>query len=429
MPQKPMTPPRNQVALKLLDPAFMLGVVLTVAFYSVIHQPAFAESILHRYTASNVVEHVIVWLLIWGVTDALLKILWFPKELLAIRAEWLPARDGREPAENAVALLEQVSQKPRWMLSSRLGRRLVAALEFVAERKSSEGYQEHLKYLADQDEDTTHSNYTLIRFVAGVAPVLGFLGTVIHFGTALSGISFDEISERLPLIVSEMGSAFNTTAVALATAMLMMFSLFACERIERGFMRSIDRLIDRELLNRFDVKDPNIVPFLAAVQSANEEALATIGSTLDRQVEVWVQSLESLFQRFDERQNVESQNWQNALAALQQRHDALDAGREERLQQILTMVESRQEKHLGRIQTMLDRTVAFKDEFAALTRALEGLARGEGQLVELQSSLAENLRLLRETQQIDEALHGLTAAIHLMTARHRPGGLPDSRAA
>jgi len=45
----------------------------------------------------------------------------------------------------------------------------------------------------------------------------------------------------------------------------------------------------------------------------------------------------------------------------------------------------------------------------------------EALLVELQSALAENLRVLRETQQIDEAMHGLTAAIHLMTARHGSG--------
>ncbi len=42
----------------------------------------------------------------------------------------------------------------------------------------------------------------------------------------------------------------------------------------------------------------------------------------------------------------------------------------------------------------------------------------------LAAVLADNLRVLRETQQIDEALHGLTAAIHLMTARHN---LPSTR--
>ncbi len=43
--------------------------------------------------------------------------------------------------------------------------------------------------------------------------------------------------------------------------------------------------------------------------------------------------------------------------------------------------------------------------------------------------LSDNLRVLRETQQIDEALHGLTAAIHLMTARQSLPAIRGSAAA
>ena len=41
--------------------------------------------------------------------------------------------------------------------------------------------------------------------------------------------------------------------------------------------------------------------------------------------------------------------------------------------------------------------------------------------------LTDNLRVIHETQQIDDALHGLTAAIHLLTARHQGG--PQTKAA
>ena len=44
--------------------------------------------------------------------------------------------------------------------------------------------------------------------------------------------------------------------------------------------------------------------------------------------------------------------------------------------------------------------------------------RGEGELVKLQAVLNQNLHGIRETQQIDQALHGLSAAIHLLTARY-----------
>ena len=68
-----------------------------------------------------------------------------------------------------------------------------------------------------------------------------------------------------------------------------------------------------------------------------------------------------------------------------------------------------------------------KAGLARVATELGGLVHGETELVRLQSTLADNLRLLRETQQIDQALHGLTAAIHLLTARNQPA--KESRAA
>jgi hypothetical protein len=59
--------------------------------------------------------------------------------------------------------------------------------------------------------------------------------------------------------------------------------------------------------------------------------------------------------------------------------------------------------------------------FHRVADALDNLGRGEGKLAELQAVLAENLRVIHETQQIDDALHNLTGAIHLLTARHQTG--------
>jgi biopolymer transport protein ExbB/TolQ len=260
--------------------------------------------------------------------------------------------------------------------------------------------------------------------VTGISPVLGFLGTVVHFGTALSGFSADDVTTKLPEIIKEMGSAFNTTAVALTTAMTMMFSLFICERLERGIIRTINRFIERELLNRFETKDPSISPFLTAVQTTNEAVLQEISTVVSRQIDVWSQSLDALFTRFDHRQQQENKSWQSALEVLEQRLEIHDADREDHLRKILFTVDSRQERHMEQIQTLLEKAATTKDDFAGLTQALRDLSSDSGKLVELQSHLSDNLRLLRETQQIEDALHGLTAAIHLLTARHRQSGGP-----
>jgi biopolymer transport protein ExbB/TolQ len=409
------------------DPSFILAAITTAVFYYVVNLPRMRGTLLYHYTTEHAVEYVIVAIFIWGIIDIVLKLLSFPREIVALRQTWLPPRQGREPMSQAQVLLDEVRARPRWLLESRVGRRLVGALEYVTDRCSAKDYREHIRYLSEQDEDNSHAAYVLIRFVIGVTPVLGFLGTVIHFGTALSGISFNEMSEKLPTVVGEMGTAFNTTSVALIAAMTMMFSLFVCQRIERNLLRAVDRLVDRELLRRFEFKDPSITPFLSAVQSANEEALAAINATLGRQIEIWVTALDSVFQRFDDRQQHEFQNWQRVLEAFDERHESHDASLHERLRQSIALVDSRHETQFTQIQALLERAVGARDDFANFLKTLDDISRGEGRLVELQESLSENLRVLHETQQIDKALHGLTAAIHLITARHHSG--PHSAAA
>ena len=378
------------------------------------------ESLWYRYTTEHAVEYVIVALFIWGLVDIALRLMSFPRQFMALRTEWLPPKVGREPISNATLLAEHLAAMPRRLRQTRVGERLTRALDYIIEEGAGQGFREHLHYLSEQDHEETHTHYVLTKFVAGVTPVLGFLGTVVHFGTALSGISFQEMSAKLPVIVGEMGSAFNTTTVALAASMTMMFSLFVCERMERGMVGSIDRLTERELLNRFENKDVSILPFLGIVQSANAEALQSIQGTLQGQVEVWSEALERIFQRFDDRQHQETQGWAAVLETLEQRHAEHDATREARLREMLTAIEGQQNQHMQRLLTTLERAATLGNSLGELTGTLQTLARGEGKLAETQGVLSENLRVLRETQQIDEALHGLTAAIHLMTTRHSP---------
>src|SRR5262245_49193494 len=172
------------------------------------------------------------------------------------------------------------------------------------------------------------------------------------------------MADRLQIVVGEMGTAFNTTTIALAAAITMMFSMFVCERIDRGIVRSIDRLTERELLHRFEMHDPQVMPFLSAIRSGHEECMRAVTGTLQRLIGVWTQTLENLFQRFDARQQHELQGWQQVMQVLQQRHETHDAGREERLRQTLAILDARQDEHNKAIQTMLVQVLSLKDDLS-----------------------------------------------------------------
>ena len=414
-----------------IDTSLILGIVSTAVYYVVMFQPAMHGSILHRYTTKNPVDYAITFLFLWSLGDVLLKCLSFPREFVALRHSWLPERTGQEPVENARTALAEIAALPPWQAESRMGRRIQKVLGYAVEHGVGQDYRDQIKYLSEKAEDESHARYAVVRFAIAITPMLGFLGTVVHFGTALSGISFEEMDSRLADVVSHMGEAFNTTTSALAAAMSVMFVLFLVERIDKGINATVDRFVERELETRFEApRSQGVPPELAGVQTAHDAALGLMATTLEKQVAQWGTALEALFQKFEDRHRAENAAWESALQTLDSRQQTLEEQEERRLEQGLIAFGERQENHLASIHRTLEGIVALRSDFQAVGTTLREIAAGEGRLSELQGTLAENLQMLQTAQKMDEALHGLTAAIHLLTARHQRGdGTPTARAA
>ncbi len=407
---------------RVFDLPMIVGIGLTVLFYWLVNQDGMKDGMLYRYTTEHLVEYVIVGFFLWGLSDVAIRAMGFPREMVALKQVFLPARDGREQVADVPLLIASLQKKPQWLQDSRLGQRLAQALAHLAEKESADGFADYLRDLAANDEDRTYSNYGVVRFICWVTPMLGFLGTVIHFGTALGGQTAGDIAEKLPRVVAEMGTAFNTTTVALIAATTMMFCLFLSERVEREIVRGVDRRTERELLNRFEVHDASLTPFLHALEAANRASLQAMDATIERQMEVWSEALQAFQRQADSRQQWQAQLWEEALRTVQQRFEAHDADRERQLVQLLEAMETHQRQNRAEIQVTVEQLSNLKGDFGRLVEALSGIAQGEGELIRLQASLAENLRLLGATHQLDQALNGLTSALHLVTAR--PNTLP-----
>jgi len=414
---------------RMLDLPFAVAVALTVAFYLFVTSDTMKGSMLYRYTTEHLMEYVIVAFFIWGLSDVFFRALTFPREFLALRQEFLPRRTGREPASQAAMLTAYLKKKPQWLQESKLGQRLSHALSHLQEKGSADGFGDYLQSLADQDYEKVQGNYGLVRFICWVTPMFGFLGTVVHFGTALGGQEAGDISDKLPTVVAEMGTAFNTTTVALTAATTMMFALFLCERSERGIVDEVDRRAERELLNRFEATDANLAPFINALQLANESSLQTMDATISRQLEIWSSAFHAYQAQSEKQQQWQADVWVEALQKIEHQVETNDAERDKRLVRLLDSLELHRTEHRTQMQSTVDQVARLQTEFVRLVESLTSVIHGKDELVELQATLTDNLRILRETQQIDQALHGLTAAIHLMTARNQPSSSKELRAA
>jgi biopolymer transport protein ExbB/TolQ len=409
---------RKHPLLKAIDLPLLVAVALTVVFYLVVSREAFNDTLIQRYTCEHIMEYVVVAFFIWGLVDVVFRVCSFPLEVLALRHYRFVPRTAKEPVENSKAMFAVLMAQPRWFLDSRLGQRLQKALGYLQDKESADGFNEYLQYLATQDDELTYANFGLVRFICWVAPVLGILGTVIHFGSAFGGLSVDEIGDNLAKVVGEIGTAFNTTTVALAAAITMMLCLFLCERTERGIVHSINRRVDLELLNRFEVVDESITPFLHAVQSASQVSVQAVSAAVEKQLQLWSTAFQQLQQKSEQRLQTHAQLWEQSLLKMHERFEQSDALREQKMMRIVEESQSQRTDHKAHVQGLLAQIGGMQTHFAKLTETLAGVLKGEGELIKLQTSLSDNVRTLRESQQLDQAMHGLTAAIHLLTARH-----------
>ncbi len=424
-----MAASRKSSLPKVFDLSLIVAAALTVGYYLLLMQEPFKDSLLAHYTSEHTVEYIIVGFLIWGLTDTAFRAFTFPGEMLALKQPWLPSIGAREPVAHAATLLAHVQKKPRWLQESRIGQRLIQALSYLKQRGAATELKDHLRYLAELDEEKSHNNYALVRFICWVTPMLGFLGTVVHFGTALGGQEAADLGEKLPTVVAEMGTAFNTTTVALVAATSMMFCLFLCERTERGILQTIDRRMERDLLHRFEIADANIAPFLAALEAAGNANQQAMDQALERQLQIWSSAFHSLAEQSEKRSQAQAVVWEQSLGRLESRFSAGQGEHEQRLVQVLQSMQQERELHRAEIQASVQDVAKLQHEFARLVDSLTAVVDSKGEIVKLQSLLADNLRLLRETGQIDEALHGLSAAIHLLTARGHAIGAKEQRAA
>lgn len=379
---------RNQSPIRSLVP----GALATILFYVMVQAPIFHGSALLRCTTEHVTEYAIVALFFWVNVDLFLSFLNSRMNQKGIANEWIPARSGLEEPTLAGALLDKVRTGPRFLFDTMISRRLRAALTFVNERQSIVGFREYLNDLAARDVEEVLTRYSFPKFITALLPILGLLGTVVHFGSSLSGLTLDGLTEKIPEIVGGIGTAFSTTCTALTASISTMIIRFLIERQDELQVLKIDSFMEDELLHRFTASDSSLKPFLDALSESQQTSLVVLG-------------------QFEQRL---AQEWSDRLARINEQVIKTDKTREDQFRQLLKKAESAQQAQILELQGV---RAEFKESSNLLLEVADALNQ-DGHLQQLQEQLVQNLTALRQSQQFENAMHELTGAIHLLTARH-----------
>jgi biopolymer transport protein ExbB/TolQ len=405
--------------------AFVVGLPLAVLVLLPLRVGPLARLEIARYVQHNV-ECVEVILFCCAMAALGAKFLLSFTERAACDAQVLPPWDGRPvPVSDAPGLLAAVHTLSPRLLNTYLARRVIAVIEFLCQRRSAAELDDHLRGLTDNDSLALEGSYSLTRFITWAIPILGFLGTVLGITEAISGVTPEKLEKSLSSVTDGLALAFDATALGLALTMVTMFCSFLVERREQAVLDAVDHFVERQLAHRFLRSGADATPVLEALRENSQILLDSADQLVKRQAEVWAQALGEVTRRAADSQAAIQERLAAAVeSALDRTLDTherrLTSFEQKAVDQGARLYEQMASLAAGMRETSREQQAALKhvsDGIAAQAAALGRLQEGEVALVQLQTALQQNLEALAATGQFDQALHSLTAAVHLLTAR------------
>jgi biopolymer transport protein ExbB/TolQ len=151
--------------------------------------------------------------------------------------------------------------------ASLVGKRLIRMLDVW--RSTGSSFQ--LERSADSDvelyELSSQSSFSLPKVILWAIPLLGFIGTVIGMSSAVGSFdavlsnadNVDGLKNGLTKVTSGLGTAFDTTYLALVVSVIFTFPLNACERLEDRLLSQIDGEV-REAVMALSPSGDGVIP-------------------------------------------------------------------------------------------------------------------------------------------------------------------------
>ena len=148
---------------------------------------------------------------------------------------------NEQTAKTALHRLHKLVDNPRHFI---LLNRVQTALASLHNIGAISEIASILKNQADNDENQIASSYTLISGAVWAIPVLGFIGTVMGLGSAIGNFAatlqlssdMEAIKENLQDVTGGLGTAFETTLVALICALIIQLLLNVMQQKESDFL-------------------------------------------------------------------------------------------------------------------------------------------------------------------------------------------------
>jgi biopolymer transport protein ExbB/TolQ len=187
-------------------------------------------------------------LMLWALAIIADKVLRLRRERRVLQHDLVPLSEGMRilPADvrEHARELQALPAQDRELL---LPRSLLAALNRFGATGSVADASASAHDVCDGEADRLDSELSLLRYIAWAIPAIGFIGTVRGIGDALAQ-AHRAMQGDLSGVTQGLGTAFNSTLVALLLSLVLMFLLHHLQAEQERLVRDAESYLDERLV-------------------------------------------------------------------------------------------------------------------------------------------------------------------------------------
>lgn len=179
---------------------------------------------------------------------------------------------------------EKLEAEPARLSRSIVFSRLLNAMARLLKNQSASELDTFFRNRSDLDSARLDTSYAGIRYFIWLIPTLGFIGTVMGIGQGITGFaavlmeatSFEKVKEALPIATGQLGTAFDTTFLALILTVVATCHAAFLQKKQEHMLQEIDVLCLDEVCGMFQDHTSQYETLIKAI----EENVAQIKTSM-----------------------------------------------------------------------------------------------------------------------------------------------------
>jgi hypothetical protein len=215
----------------------------------------------------------------WAMAILLLKSFRLAEQRKTMLVDLLPTEVSREITLDSIdQFIDHINELPGTGSDSFLINRVVRGIEHFRVRRNAAETVTMMESQSVIDANNVAGSYTIVKVFIWALPILGFIGTVMGVSAAVAslagslsgGESMDAMKGALQDVFAGLGTAFDTTLLALVMSLIVKIPASAMQKSEEDLITSVDEYCNENLLRRLN--DGRAAAATAGSANGNETA-------------------------------------------------------------------------------------------------------------------------------------------------------------